>query len=118
MVVRVVTRGWVVTVFAPAIGSGPGSAIGIERRGGPVVRMGALSGGGRIEAGRKFGSGSTTIWEGMLPCVTIVGEGSDDGKETKVCRPLVVGRSRRKCAGGKGSSYSIDGSKKGKSPAK
>ena len=31
MVVRVVTRGWVITVVVPAIGSGPGSVIGIGR---------------------------------------------------------------------------------------
>ena len=82
------------------------------------MRMGALSGGGRVEAGRRCGSGLITIWEGMPPCDTIVGGASDVGRKTKVCKPLVVGRSRRKFAGGKDSSYSMDGSKKGKSPAK
>ena len=83
-----------------------------------VVRMGALFGGELVDAGRRCGSGLITIWEGMPPCDTKVGGPSDVGRGTKVCRPLVGGRSRRKFAGGKDSSYSMDGSKKGKSPAK
>ena len=38
------------------------------------------------------------------------------GRRQKYVSPWWWGRSRRKCAGGKGSSYSIGGSKKGKSP--
>ena len=82
------------------------------------MRIGALSGGEQVEAGRKCGSGLTTMWEGMPPCDAKVGGPSDVGKDTKVCRPLVVGRSTRGFAEGRDSSYSMEGSKKGKSPAK
>jgi len=92
--------------------------MGIGRWGDPVVSMGALSGGGRACIGRRFGSGLITMWDGMPPCDTKVGGGPDVGKGTKVCKPLEAECSRRKCAGGKESSYSMDGSKKGKSPAK
>jgi len=118
MVVRVGTRGWVIVVVVPEIGAGPGSGMEIGSRGGPVVRLGALSGGELVDAGRRCGSGLITIWEGMPPCDAMVGGASDVGRDTKVCRPLVDGRSRRKFAGGKDSSYSMDGSEKGKSPAK
>ena len=117
IVVRVVKRGCSTTVVVPGLGSGPGSDMRIGRRGDPVVGMGSLSGGGRADAGRRFGSGLITIWDGIPPCDTMVGGGPDGGKGTKVCKPLDVGRSKRKCAGGKESSYSMDGSKKGKSPA-
>ena len=118
MVVRVGARGHVTTVVVPEIGSGPGSVIGMGSRGDPVVRIGALSGGERVDAGRRCGSGLITMWEGMPPCDAMVGGPSDVGRDTKVCSPLVVGRSRRRFAGGKDSSYSMEGSKKGKSPAK
>ena len=115
---RVVKRGCSTTVVVPGVGSGPGSDMEIGRRGDPVVSMGSLSGGGRAGIGRRFGSGLITMWDGMPPCDTMVGGGPDVGKGTKVCKPLEAGRSRRKYAGGKESSYSMDGSKKGKSPAK
>ena len=83
-----------------------------------MVRIDALSGGEHVDTGRKFGSGLITIWEGIPPCDAMVGGPPDVGKDTKVCRPLVVGRSQRKFAGGKDSSSSMEGSKKGKSPAK
>ena len=68
--------------------------------------------------GRRFGSGFTTMCDGMPPCDTIVGESDDGGKGTKVRRPLDVGRSRRNCEGGMESSHSMEGSKKGRSPAR
>ena len=68
--------------------------------------------------GRRFGSGFTTMCDGMPPCVTIVGDIDDGGKGTKVWRPLDVERSRRKCEGGMESSHSMEGSKKGRSPAR
>ena len=68
--------------------------------------------------GRRFGSGFTTMCDGMPPCDTIVRESDDGGKGTKVWRPLDVGRSKRKCEGGMESSHSMEGSKKGRSPAR
>jgi len=55
------------------------------------VRMGALTGGELVDAGRRYGSGFNTMWEGMPPCDTKVGGPSDVGLGTKVCRPLVIG---------------------------
>ena len=68
--------------------------------------------------GRRFGSGFTTMCDGMPPCVTIVGDIDDGGRGTKVWRPPDVERSRRKCEGGMESFHSMEGSKKGRSPAK
>ena len=68
--------------------------------------------------GRRLGSGFTTMWDGRPPCDTMVGESEDGGKGTKVRRPLEDGRSRRKCDEGMESSHSMDGSKKGRRPAK
>ena len=100
------------------VGAGPGSVIGMGSRGVSDVRTGVLSIGERVDTGRKCGSGLITMWDGMPPCDAIVGGASDVGRETKVCKPLGVGRSIRTFAGGKGSSYSMEGSKKGRSPAK
>ena len=55
-----------------------------------VLRMDALTGGELVDAGRRYGSGFNTMWEGMPPCDTKVGGPSDVGLGTKVCR-LVVG---------------------------
>ena len=68
--------------------------------------------------GRRLGSGFTTMWVGRPPCDTIVGGIEAGGKGTKVWRPLDAGRSRRKCDDGMESSHSMDGSKKGRRPAK
>ena len=73
---------------------------------------------GGTETGRKFGSGFKTNCDGMPACVTIVGGVDAGGRGTKVWRLLGAGRSRRKWEGGIVSSHSMDGSKKGKSPAK
>ena len=64
--------------------------------------------------GRRFGSGFTTMCDGMPPFVTNVID--DGGKGTKVWRPLDVERSRRKCEGGIESSHSMEGLEKGKKP--
>ena len=74
--------------------------------------------GGCNVVGRKFGSGFKTNCDGMPPCVTIVGGADAGGRGTKVWRPLDAGRSKRKWEGGIVSSHSMDGSKKGRSPAK
>ena len=68
--------------------------------------------------GRRFGSGFTIICDGMPPCDTMVGGCDDGGRGTNVRRPLDVGRSKRKCDEGMESSHSMDGSKKGRRPAK
>ena len=68
--------------------------------------------------GRRLGSGFTTRWVGKPPCDTIVDSIEAGGKGTKVWRPLDAGRSRRKCDDGMESSHSMDGSKKGRRPAK
>ena len=36
--------------------------------------------------GRRFGSGFSTMWDGIPPCVTNVGDADDGGKGTKVCK--------------------------------
>ena len=71
-----------------------------------------------MAVGRRLGSGFSTMCVGMPPCVTIVGDTDDGGNGTKVWRLLDVVRSRRKFGGGIESSHSMDGSKKGRSPAK
>ena len=68
--------------------------------------------------GRRFGSGFTIICEGMPPCDTIVGGCDEGGRGTNVRRPLDVGRSKRKCDEGMELSHSMEGSKKGRRPAK
>ena len=77
-----------------------------------MASMEALTGGELVAAGRRYGSGFTTMWEGIPPCDTRVGGPSDVGRGTKVCRPLVVGGSKRRLAGGGPSSYSMEGSKR------
>ena len=44
--------------------------------------------------GRRFGSGFSTMCDGMPPCVTIVGDTDVGGKGTKVWRLLDVVRSQ------------------------
>ena len=74
--------------------------------------------GGRKVVGRRFGSGFSTMWDGIPPCVTIVGGADDGGKGTNVCKLRDLMLSRRRFWGGKESSHSMEGSKKGRSPAK
>ena len=52
--------------------------------------------GGRKVVGRRFGSGFSTMWDGIPPCVTIVGGADDGGKGTNVCklRDLMLSRRR------------------------
>lgn len=114
VVVRVGAVGKVIVVVDTGVGVGPGSVIRLAVRDVPVVRIDVLIGGELVDAGRRNGSGFKTMWEGMPPCDTKVGGPSDVGRGTKVCRPLVFGR----LAGGGASSYSMEGSKKGKSPAR
>ena len=70
--------------MVPGLGSGPGSVIGMGRRGGSEVRTSALSVDDRVDTGRKCGSGLITMWEGMPPCDAKVGEPSDAGRGTNV----------------------------------
>ena len=46
--------------------------------------------------GRRFGSGFSTMWDGIPPCVTNVGGADDGSKGTKVCklRDLMLSRRR------------------------
>ena len=91
VVVRVGAVGKVIVVVDPGIGFGPGSVMRLAGRDVTVLRMEALTGGELVDAGRRYGSGFNTMWEGMPPCDTKVGGPSDVGRGTKVCRPLVVG---------------------------
>ena len=91
MVVRVGAVGKVIVVVDPGIGFGPGSVMRLAGRDVTVLRMDALTGDELVDAGRRYGSGFKTMWEGMPPCDTKVGGPSDVGRGTKVCRPLVVG---------------------------
>ena len=91
MVVRVGAVGKVIVVVDPGIGFGPGSVMRLAGRDIPVLRTDVLTGGELVDAGRRYGSGFNTMWEGMPPCETKVGVPSDVGRGTKVCRPLVVG---------------------------
>ena len=45
--------------------------------------------------GRRFGSGFSTMWDGIPPCVTIVGGVDDGGKGTNVCKLRDLMLSRR-----------------------
>ena len=65
------------------------------------------------------GVGSVSLWCGRCNVVgRKFGGAYAGGKGTKVWRPLDAGRSRRKWEGGTASSHSMDGLKKGRSPAK
>ena len=46
--------------------------------------------------GTKVWLGFSTMWDGIPPCVTIVGDTDDGGKGTKVCRLRDLMLSRRR----------------------
>ena len=88
---RVGAVGKVIVVVDAGVGVGPGSVMRLACREGLVANMEALTDGEFVAAGRRYGSGFNTMWEGMPPCDTKVGGPSDVGRGTKVCRPLVFG---------------------------
>ena len=81
----------------------PGFGLGSDMRTGLWMPTGLVDGwslsigvGGRKVVGRRFGSGFSTMWDGIPPCVTNVGETDDGGKGTKVCRLRDLMFSRRR----------------------
>ena len=67
---RVGAVGKVIVVVDAGIGVGPGSVMRLACREVLVASMEALIGGELVAAGRRYGSGFTTMWEGIPPCDT------------------------------------------------